>query len=694
MRISLGNSKLAKRFAWLFIFCAFIPTLLLVLVSYERISSQMVEQNVAKLTKDTKTYGLSLFDRLVRINDQLHFMARLLQLEGLESKNLNEILRPESLELFDGIGLLTSDGSVVGLYGETNFSEILNIKERYRGVSDAGAIQAFKSVDQPSRLYMSYMMNLPQSGETLLFGKINIPHLWGVGAVGLLPPSTELAVYSSDGDILISTYASPGEHIDKFAANRSSKNLRSFAYSYDDKHYYAGLWTLFLQSRFEAGSWLIALSQPEEYILGSLKNFRTHLFSIIILGLLTVLYFSITLIRKRLTPLDVLKSRTQQIAEKDFTSEVEVNSGDEFEELADSFNIMSRQLHSQFSALETIDKIDRAILSSLKLPEIINTTLPMIYDFFSCDLVMLGRLLDGSDKDLKGHIFKGTYSEPIIKHLSINSWYKEKIFEKSDPISIQNNSDRTDYFSDLRLEKYSVVLSAKLNTNNITKGILLLAHKNVQSYDEDKLKQVRQLADQVAIALSNSGLVDDLEKLATGTIEALARTVDAKSKWTSGHSERVADLAGQIGSAMGLSAEHVQVLYRGGLLHDIGKIGVPVRILDKAAKLTDEEFKEIKNHPEIGAKILEPIEVYQDILTMVLHHHERYDGKGYPHGLVGEEADLNARILTVADVYDALNSSRPYREGWVKQKAIDYIISHTGSQFDPAVVRAFKVAIM
>lgn len=694
MKISLGNSKLAKRFAWLFIICAFLPIMLLVLVSYEKISSQMVEQNVAKLTKDTKTYGLSLFDRLIRINDQLLFMARLLEIEGIESRNLAEFLKPESLELFDGIGLITDDGDIIELYGDPVIPEIKSMKDQYQGSSDAGAIKAFKSADQPSRLYMSYMMNLPQSGNTLLFGKLNIPHLWGVGSVGLLPPSTELAVYNGDGETLISTYASPGEHIDQFAASRSAKNLSSYEYTYDNKNYYAGLWSLFLESRFEAGSWLISLSQPEEYILGSLKNFRTNLFLIIILGLLTVLYFSLSLIRKRLTPLDVLKSRTQQIAARDFTSEVHVNSGDEFEELADSFNIMSRQLHSQFGALEAIDKIDRAILSSLKLPEIIKTTLPMIRDFFSCDLVLLGMFFDSSESDLKGHILKGAPSKPVTKHIAISSWYKQEVFEKTKPLSLMSNSERSDYFSHLPLDDYKVVLSAPLKTNNSDKGILLLGHKNGQSYDEDKLKQVRQLADQVAIALSNTSLVEDLEKLATGTIEALARTVDAKSKWTSGHSERVALVAGQIGSAMGLHEDHIEVLHRGGLLHDIGKIGVPVRILDKQAKLTDEEYTEIKHHPEIGAKILEPIDVYQNILSMVLHHHERFDGKGYPYGLAGEKIDINARILAVADVYDALNSGRPYREGWVKLKAIDYITSHAGTQFDPAVVKAFNATIV
>ena len=144
---------------------------------------------------------------------------------------------------------------------------------------------------------------------------------------------------------------------------------------------------------------------------------------------------------------------------------------------------------------------------------------------------------------------------------------------------------------------------------------------------------------------------------------------------------------------MGMSQAEVDTLNRGGLLHDIGKIGIPVSLLDKPGKLTEEEFAEIKTHPEIGEKILEPIEAYKDITPMIVQHHERYDGKGYPRGLSGEAIDLNARILCVADVYDALVSNRPYRQGWIQQKATTFIAEGAGSHFDPEVVRVFSEVV-
>jgi len=183
--------------------------------------------------------------------------------------------------------------------------------------------------------------------------------------------------------------------------------------------------------------------------------------------------------------------------------------------------------------------------------------------------------------------------------------------------------------------------------------------------------------------------VERLESFSVGAATALARTIDAKSPWTSGHSERVTSLAVEIGRAMGLSAEDLSILNRGGLLHDIGKLATPPEILDKPGRLTDEELKIMQQHPRDGARILEPIPTFTPLIPIVLQHHERFDGKGYPDGLRGIEIHLLARVLAVADVFDALRSDRPYRAGLPLSNTIDYIGSGAGSHFDPVVVDAF-----
>ena len=176
----------------------------------------------------------------------------------------------------------------------------------------------------------------------------------------------------------------------------------------------------------------------------------------------------------------------------------------------------------------------------------------------------------------------------------------------------------------------------------------------------------------------------------SGPTGSLARAIDAKSAWTAGHSERVTNLALKIANAMGLPARDLQIVHRGGLLHDIGKIGTPATVLDKPGTLEPEEMKIMRDHVQIGIRILEPVPCFREILPMVAQHHERLDGSGYPEGLVGENISLQARILAVADSYDAIISERPYRKGLPKQEAIEILESKAGTQFDPVVISVLR----
>jgi putative nucleotidyltransferase with HDIG domain len=185
---------------------------------------------------------------------------------------------------------------------------------------------------------------------------------------------------------------------------------------------------------------------------------------------------------------------------------------------------------------------------------------------------------------------------------------------------------------------------------------------------------------------------EQLHELSVGTLEALARTIDAKSPWTAGHSTRVADITVAIGRAMGFDAPALERLRRGALLHDIGKIGISADILDSPLPLTDEQRGIVQQHPALGARILEPLPHCAEIVPMVLQHHERFDGAGYPAGLAGEAIALDARVVAVADVYDAMTSERPYRRGLPARDAVVRIADAAGSHFDPAVVDAFLAA--
>jgi putative nucleotidyltransferase with HDIG domain len=183
----------------------------------------------------------------------------------------------------------------------------------------------------------------------------------------------------------------------------------------------------------------------------------------------------------------------------------------------------------------------------------------------------------------------------------------------------------------------------------------------------------------------------DLSTAYTQTVRTLAEAIDAKDSYTRGHSERVAVYASRIARQMNLRKEMIERVYFSGLLHDVGKIGIPDAIITKPSRLTEEEYLEIQKHPEIGAKILEPVEFLKHIVPCVRHHHEWYDGSasGYPMRLSGDQIPQPSRIILVADTVEAMTSDRPYRNALPLETVVRELHKYSGSQFDPSCVEAF-----
>ena len=207
-------------------------------------------------------------------------------------------------------------------------------------------------------------------------------------------------------------------------------------------------------------------------------------------------------------------------------------------------------------------------------------------------------------------------------------------------------------------------------------------------YEEDR-RLLETLSHQVAIAIENAKLYGDIKKSFYDTVEALAEAIEKKDRYTGGHTKRVVYYSMCIAKYMDLTAEQLERIKLGAILHDIGKIGIEDKILKKEAPLTPEEWKVMQEHPAIGHDILDGVESLKDVIGAMKYHHERWDGKGYPLGLKGEEIPMVARVVSVADTYDAMVSTRPYRKGLDPKIAYDEIVKHRGTQFDPVVVDAF-----
>ena len=200
--------------------------------------------------------------------------------------------------------------------------------------------------------------------------------------------------------------------------------------------------------------------------------------------------------------------------------------------------------------------------------------------------------------------------------------------------------------------------------------------RNLESMVKERTKQL-------------SDANDDLRRLFTGSMKALAQALEAKDEYTQGHSARVAEESVNIARRLSLSDSEIQRIWLAGYLHDIGKIGIKEEVLNKPGKLNEEEWNLIKQHPVVAGKILGPIPELSDIIDIIVHHHERYDGSGYPDGLEGSSIPLGARILSVADAYDALTSRRSYREALARDEAYRILEDAGGTQFDPVIMRTF-----
>jgi len=234
------------------------------------------------------------------------------------------------------------------------------------------------------------------------------------------------------------------------------------------------------------------------------------------------------------------------------------------------------------------------------------------------------------------------------------------------------------------------LISYPLKTASRVIGVLNLVRLATKDpFSSLDMEIINVLASQASIAIENVRLYHNIRDNYLKTIKAFALAVEAKDEYTHGHSENVMQYTIYLAKKLGLSDTELELVKYAGLLHDIGKIGISENILNKTAKLTPQEFDEIKKHPELGARIISDVPFLKSLVPMVLHHHEFYNGNGYPAKIAGEAIPFGARILSVADAYEAMTSNRPYRKSLSKEVALNILKEEREKQFDPQIVDAF-----
>ncbi len=344
------------------------------------------------------------------------------------------------------------------------------------------------------------------------------------------------------------------------------------------------------------------------------------------------------------------------------------------------------ELSGKIETIKAMSQLDREILSNIDKNAILRTATALINKIIPCDRAAV-ILMAGDRFTVASEWGIGEFSD---RTYAISGSHCE-IFDKS-RISLYRDDiagDDCPYHKEQGAMGIKSVILVPLVTKEGVIGFLDIGSAQVGRLAPGHLSTAENIASQLSVALENARLYEELQQLLVGTITSLASAIDAKSTWTKGHSERVTRYAMSIGKELGLEEKELERLKLAGLLHDIGKIGTYDVLLDKPGKLTDEEFELVKKHPRKGAEILAPIRQLNDVIPGILHHHERYDGRGYPDGLKGEGIPLQARILCVADAFDSMTADRPYRPSPGKEYAVSEFKRCLGTQFDPLVAEAF-----
>lgn len=690
------RSSFGRRLLLLFALCIVVPGAVFGYLSLRQVEEKFHQETMRRMRLQSREIGMSIHGGLSSIETEVEFLAGILGDGTTPSPRRSS----DWGWLFHNRPLLgatrffhASPPRTETLYGNPCPLPPQSSAARSHLASGKGFLYLQQSPGVPPRLFLAHAIRGKAPERELLVCEVNPDYLWG-RVQDAVPPVTEVAVLSPDGAPLFQTRPLPVAVLGRIEEERRKGPAGNFEWGQGSGTLLFDHASIFLRPAFFSDDWTVLVSQPRSEAFAVAKRYTRILFLSITLVVLIAGLFAHVQIRRSVAPLAVLKEGTRRISEGDFDSRVEVGSGDEFEELARSFNAMAGHLGREFRNQAEMGRIVQTILGETVKEKIAEALLDNVTAVVPCDCVGVSLVNpDEMENAAITYIREDASIVPSVTgqamlSLSTDEIQRMKSAEKS--VIVGEGAEFGNLLSGWTGTRPAAFLLSPFVSKGEFVGFLVLGYRNSTKPAREILVRIRQLADQAAIALSRARLLEELAQNDMGTLTALARTVDTNSPWTAGHSERVTDLAMDIGRELGLPPHEIDLLRRGGLLHDIGKLGVPPSILDKPGKLTEEEIAVMRRHPSKGAEILEPIPNLQKVIPIVVQHHERFDGKGYPNGLSGESISLHARILALADVADALLSDRPYRPGWSREKVLAYTLENSGAHLDPSVVEAYR----
>jgi putative nucleotidyltransferase with HDIG domain len=698
LHLDVLGTRVARRVLALFTLGAVLPVAVMAVLSFGGVSTQLRQQNEERLIQLTDVLVQSILERLLGFSDVLRGAG--LASNALGGDGASGDTAGQRIGLPPGVlGIaLSVGGEVLPLAGEVGEVFELSPDDQRQLASDRAVLRVGRgAADDPISALMALPLDSPGSDGSVLWGRIVGDSIWAraVTRASSDPALSDLCVLDAFGSPLYcqSGHQSLLPNAILSPARREGASGRLEVVG-PEEDYLAAWREVYLRSTFGAEAWTVAVSQPLSSVSATVNSFAYNLLISLVIGLAAVLLLTHVLVRRTMHPLRELTEGTRRIAAQDLTTRVDVDREDEFGELASSFNAMAERIGLQFKQLEARRAIDHAVVTSADHQDAVEALLEGVGQVVPSgpSAVLLSELdLPGAASIYTLHPGRGALTRELVEGYGAEDLLA--LSGERDRLARSEGQIPAIFRSWLANRPGMPVLVLPLRANGSLLGAMAVSGASGVDFGPEDSERAQQLADQAAVALEKLRLDHEVASMSWEALRALANAIDAKSKWTTGHSERVTALALVMGNELGLDSTEMEILQRGGLLHDIGKIGVPTTILDSPGKLTDEMWAIMQEHPVAGARILEPIRAFKPILPIVLYHHEQWSGGGYPKGLRGLEIPRLARLVAVADVFDAMVSARPYRPGIDADDVHDHIRSLSGVHFDPEMVQVFTRAM-
>lgn len=415
-----------------------------------------------------------------------------------------------------------------------------------------------------------------------------------------------------------------------------------------------------------------------------------------IIGIIASIFIGYFVLKETMGAVMDVVQKARMITQRKLGTPLEGSGGNEIGELARTFHRITQELERKIEELETSRALIKRLLSRIGTAivsyEGIDNILELIVENASAALeAQMGSLMlvDGEKQELEVKTVWAVNGQQVgTRRMKLGEGIAGWVAKEGHPMRGTCSPAALGLINGQAKE--GAVLCVPLLIREKPIGVIsVLREDPKRAFTEDDELLLANIGSQVAVAIENYRLNLDIERTYLETVMALALAVEAKEPYTGGHTKRVGFYAQKVGEAMGVDEETKKILQHAGVLHDVGKIGIKDDILLKSDSLTPEERRIMEQHSVIGEAILKPVRSLIKVAELVRHHHERYDGSGYPDGLKGEAIPLGARILTAADSYDAMVTDRPYRKRLSVEQAREELRRGAGTQFDPAVVEAF-----